>query len=155
MANEIDRLFQGDPAEWIQAVPSYHRASIDELLKQGKNYQDIADLLLTARAEHTYTFGSTQPQKDKNVFFQNLLQEIENFLCGDSKYETERTKLFGEQGLARTYVVSAISVAIAPYLGVSAVVLSPAVALILASMGKITLNAWCQSRREARANKET
>lgn len=150
MANEIDRLFQGEPGEWITAVPAYHRSSIDELLKQGRGYQDIAELLLTARAEHTYAFGSTTPQKDKNVFIQNLLQEIENFLCGDSKYETERTKLFGEQGLARTYVVSAISVAIAPYLGVSAVVLSPAVALILASFGKITLNAWCQSRKESK-----
>lgn len=151
MPNELDRLFQGEPNEWITAAPGYHRSSIDELLKQGKSYQDIAEILLTARAEHTYAFGSTVPKTDKNIFLQNLLQEIENFLCGDSKYETERTKLFGEQGLARTYVVSAISVAIAPYLGVSAVVLSPAVALILASFGKITINAWCQSRKQAKA----
>ncbi len=152
MNTQIDALFAGDPSEWLSCLPNYIKPSVEELLRQGKSFTDAAQVLLAARAEHTHPFGAPSPQKDGNLFLQNLVQEIENFLCGDSRYESERTKLFGESGLVKTYVVSAISVAIAPALGVSAVVLSPAIALILASFGKITISAWCASRKQAKQN---
>jgi hypothetical protein len=48
------------------------------------------------------------------------------------------------EGLARTYVVSTMAVAIAPHLSVASAVISPPIALVLAaSVGKVALNAWC------------
>ena len=64
----------------------------------------------------------------------------------DKKYKKERDGLFGEKGLARTYVVSAMAVAIAPQLSVAAAVIAPLIALVLASVGKVALNAWCASQ---------
>jgi len=62
---------------------------------------------------------------------------------GDEKYKTERDGLFGEKSAAHIYVISAIPVGISPALGVAAPVISPLVALTLASIGKVAINAWC------------
>lgn len=150
MPTDPNTLFAGDPAQWLEALQPYQRASIDELSRQGKSYDEIAEAWLAARPSDTYSFGTTVPGQ-RGAFREKLVLEVEAFLCGDKRYATERTKLFGKEGVARTYVVSAIAVAVAPMLGVSATFLAPVVALVLASIGKITLNAWCASRKAARA----
>ena len=101
---------------------------------------------ITASAENTYRFSATSPVGDKGAFLENLKAEVRAFLCGDKKYKTEREGLFGKSGLARTYVVSAMAVAIAPHLSVASAVIAPLIALVLASLGKIALNAWCATK---------
>ena len=151
MPTDPNPLFTGDPAEWLKALQPYQRSSVDELLQQGKSYEEIADIWLAARPGDTFSFGTTVPGQ-RGAFREKLTLEVEAFLCGDERYATERSKLFGTEGVARTYVVSAIAVAVAPLLGVSATFLAPVVGLILASIGKITLNAWCAARKAARAS---
>ena len=145
-----DSLLDADPRLWLDALKPYQRSSVDELTAQGKSFEQIAEMWLSARPGDTFAFGAAVPGQ-RSVFLDKLTLEIEAFLCGDERYNVERTRLFGEQGLARTYIVGVIAVAIAPTLGVSATFLAPAIALVLASLGKITLNAWCASRKEARA----
>lgn len=143
MTNNIDALFEDEPIKWIHELPAYQRETIDQLLSKGASFEDVAQSWISASAENTYRFSATAPVGDKSEFLANLKREVRAFLCGDKKYKKERDGLFGEKGLARTYVVSAMAVAIAPHLSVASAVISPLIALVLASIGKVALNAWC------------
>lgn len=147
MPSPLDALFEGDPQEWINALAPYQREPIEDLLGRGLSYESIADNWLTASAENTFRFGTENRAGDTNVFRDKLLFEIEEFLCGSERYEKERAGLFGEKSSMTTYVISALSVAIAPSLGVTATFLVPIIALTLASFGKVTVNAWCGTRK--------
>lgn len=145
MTNSIDALFEDEPIKWVQELPAYQREVIDDLFSNGATFEDVAQAWISASAENTYRFSASSPVGDKGEFLTNLKREVRAFLCGDKKYKKERDGLFGEKGLARTYVVSAMAVAIAPHLSVASAVISPLIALVLASIGKVALNAWCAS----------
>jgi len=148
MDDTIEALLQDDPDKWVADLPEFQRAAIQELRSTGASYDDVAQAWITASAEHTYRFSASAPVGDKRAFLDSLRKEVRAFLCGDEKYKKEREGLFGEKGLARTYVVSTMAVAIAPHLSVASAVIAPLIALVLASVGKIFLNAWCNSRPE-------
>lgn len=143
MINSIDTLFEDEPIKWVQELPTYQRETIDKLLATGASYEDVAQAWVCASAENTYRFSASAPVGNKGEFLTNLKREVRAFLCGDSKYKKERDGLFGEKGVARTYVVTAMAVAISPHISVASAVISPLIALILASIGKVALNAWC------------
>jgi hypothetical protein len=146
MAQSLDELLSDDPNKWVTELPEYQRGPLEQLLKEGLAFDQIAQNWLSASAANTYRFAAVNAAGKKDAFLDNLRKEIRAFLCGDNKYKKEREGLFGEKGLARTYVVSVMAVAIAPHLNVAAVVIAPVVALLLASFGKITINAWCASQ---------
>ncbi|WP_394686919.1 hypothetical protein [uncultured Xanthomonas sp.] len=148
MNDTIETLLQGEPEKWIADLPEFQRAAIQELRANGATYDDVAQAWITASAEHTYRFSASAPVGDKSAFLDSLRKEVRAFLCGDKKYKKEREGLFGDKGLARTYVVSTMAVAIAPYLSVASAVIAPLIALVLASVGKIALNAWCSLHPE-------
>jgi hypothetical protein len=148
MDDTIETLFQDDPEKWVADLPEFQRAAIQELRANGATYDDVAQAWITASAENTYRFSASAPVGDKRAFLDSLRKEIRAFLCGDKKYKKERDGLFGDKGLARTYVVSTMAVAIAPHLSVASAVIAPLIALVLASVGKIALNAWCRSQPE-------
>ena len=150
MTTSLDHLFQGSPADWIDALEPYQRSLVHQLMEQGQNYEAAAVSWLTASTENTFRFGAEFRKEDRTLFRDKLVLEIEAFLCGDEKYKREREGLLGEKSAARVYVISAMSVAIAPHLGVTAAFLAPIVALTLASFGKITINAWCAMRQTQR-----
>lgn len=143
MTKTVDDLLADDPAQWVTELPAYQSESIAELLNAGKTYDDIALLWLTATAQNTFGFGASQPVGNRSTFLASVKAEIRVYLCGDAKYKKERDGLFGEKGMTRTYVVGAMAVTIAPHIGMAAPVLAPIVALVLASIGKIAVNAWC------------
>ncbi|MGE5523023.1 MAG: hypothetical protein ACM3SS_04850 [Rhodospirillaceae bacterium] len=145
----IDTLLDDDPIKWIQELPEYQRDAIQALRASGASFDDVAQAWISASAENTYRFAAAAPVGNKGAFLENLRKEIRAFLCGDRKYKKERDGLFGEKGVARTYVVSAMAVAIAPHLSVASAVISPLIALVLASIGKVTLNAWCATQNDA------
>ncbi len=140
-------MLNGEPKLWIEELPEFQRSAIHELQAKGSSFEQIAQTWITASTENTYRFSANAPVGNKGAFLENLKSEVRAFLCGDKKYKTERDGLFGEKGPARAYVVSAMAVAIAPHLSVASAVIAPLIALVLASIGKITLNAWCATKQ--------
>lgn len=136
-------IFQSDSGEWIASLPTYQRDIINQLLEGGRSFDEVAEYWTNVSLEDTYFFSASNPVGNNNNFLCNIKREIKAYLCGDKKYKKEREQLFGSKGLAKTYIVSSIAVSISPHLGVASSVISPIIALLLAGMGKITLNAWC------------
>jgi len=144
MTAELDALLTDEPAKWVSELPEFQRKAIQELVKAGRSYDEIAGLWLTATAENTFRFGASTPLGSKTSFLDSVKKELRAFLCGDRRYKKERDGLFGGNGVTRTTVVSALSVAIAPHVGMAAPVLVPIITLVIASMGKVAINAWCK-----------
>lgn len=149
MTTNIENLLGEEPIKWVHELPAYQRESIEILISNGASFEEVAQAWVNASAENTYRFAASTPVGDKGTFLGNLKFEVRAFLCGDKKYKKERDGLFGEKGLGRTYVVSAMAVAIAPHLNVASAVISPLIALVLAGIGKVALNAWCATQSDA------
>ena len=150
MPQSIDPLLDGDTEQWLSALPEYQRDPLATLMKSGLSPDQAIENWISASAENTFRFGAVARAGDKSVFRDKFMLELEGFLCGDAEYEKERSGLFGEKSATRTYVISAIAVAIAPYLGLTAAFLSPIVALSLAACGRVTVSAWCETRKAKR-----
>lgn len=152
MDDPISPLFQGDPIEWVVGLAEYQREPIVVLIREENSFEDVAHRWVTATAANTFRMGAAVNTGDQNTFLLRVKAEVRAYLCGDRRYKKERDSLFAEKSPTRTLVVSGIAVAIAPRLGVSAPVLAPVIALILASLGKIILNAWCASTDPTRSD---
>ncbi len=79
-------------------------------------------------------------------FYANVKAEVIAFVCGDAKYQAERTqaeaiwKTHGKIGL-----VAAVAAAISPYVGLAAAAIIPVIALLFSLAAKVGLNAFCKS----------
>jgi hypothetical protein len=139
----IDYFLAEDSRLWVEDLPEFQLNPINELLSKDLSFEAVAQAWLTASATNTYRFSSTAPIGDKGSFLKNVKKELRAFICGDEKYKTERDGLFGEKSNTRTLIVSGMAVAIAPHVSVASAVIAPVIALLLAGLGKITINAWC------------
>lgn len=149
--NKFESLFQ-EPTAWVESLPKYQKDIVSQLLSTGKSPEEVAAAWLSAAPQDTYPFGADRGRK---LFLDMVLNELEAFLCDDPKYNIDRSKfndLFIESGSVHAYCVGVISIAIAPVVGTSGTVLAPVIALLLMSMGKITINAWCKMRKELKSS---
>jgi hypothetical protein len=145
---DLELLLAGPAEAWVnQGLESYQQKICWELLADNTDPMRAAETWLTVSPTDTSPFGATSSTR---IFLDRVIEEIEKLLCGDPAYEKERKKIISSSKSAHSYFVAAISVAIAPTLGSSAVFLAPVVALILLSMGKCSLAAWCRTRIEKR-----
>lgn len=145
--HSIDDYFTGNADNWIQSLPRYQQERLKSLLSTGLTFEDAANKWLSANVENTYPFGA---EKKDNVFIDRILDEIRDFLCGSEEYESVRSKIKSNANIVHVYFVGVLSAAIAPKLGVAAVFLAPVVALLLASIGQISLNVWCKTKETIR-----
>ena len=150
MKEDFEKIFGGEPKEWLDSLPEFQRAPIGELLTLYPPDQ-VAIKWLTANLEQTSPFG-TEKKTDSTAFLKKLDDELQAFLCGNPKYNSERKELVACVKKGRTYLVGAMSVAIAPYLGVSAVFLAPAIVLSLFAIGKMSIHAWCSTQMDSRSD---
>jgi len=143
--DDFERLLASHPDKWLDALPNYQKNRLKAQLAAGQSPEDVANAWLTANIENTFPFGA---QRSNDIFFKNILIEIEKFLCGSKEYDSDRQALKKNGNITYTYSVGFISASIAPSLGTSAAFIAPVIALPLISIGKVTLNAWCKLRLE-------
>jgi hypothetical protein len=132
-----------EPDFWIDTLPAYQRDSVRQMRAKGVPYEQIAATWIAASTSTTAPFSSGNVPPPDLGFIEKLQAEVRAFLCGDKRYDADRKKLLASGGQLQMVVVSAMSAAIAPTVGSVAVVVLPLIALILATLGKFSLNAYC------------
>lgn len=145
--DDFESLFK-EPTAWIDSLPRYQKDIVSQLLSSGKTPEEAAEAWLSATPQDTYPLGV---ERGRKLFLEMVINELEAFLCGDPKYNNDRSKfnkLLKDSGTVHAYCVGGISIAIAPVIGTSGAVLAPVIALLLMSLGKVTVNAWCNMRKE-------
>ncbi|QNO14371.1 hypothetical protein HYG86_06080 [Alkalicella caledoniensis] len=145
--DSFNGLIFDEQESWVDTLPSYQKNRIKQILSSGKSPKETAILWLTASPQNTAPFGTI---KGENIFLEKVEEELEGLICGDEKYDDYRKKLSSEVNLSKGYAIGLISSAIAPVVGSSGAFIAPVIALLLVGMGKIALNAWCESCKEKR-----
>lgn len=134
-----------DSEGWLDGLADYQRRAIDEQLQAGRSAEEVAEKWLNhAGADANAAFGVGGALKS---YFANLLGELDAFVCGDSRYEKEQaeaTALWDKGG--KPALVAFAATAIAPQVGLAAVAIVPAVALMFSVIGKAGLAAYCTTR---------
>lgn len=134
---------------WLEELPTYQRNSITGLLNQGKTPEEAAIIWLSANgAAHTYPFGS---QTNTSAFYNKLILEVEALLCGEDRYVEERKQFLVQYKAGEVYMVSFLSTLVAPVVGAAAAFIAPAIALILVTVCKLGIHAWCSLRKDLAA----
>lgn len=133
-------LFTGDGDSWLETLSHHQRSTINLYKAKGKTAEEIAELWLSARPENTFGFGG---QSGQNLFLKSVRLQIHSFLCGGKDYAEDRKKLLEQGDVSKAMLVAALTSAIAPTVGASAVFLAPVVVLTLYTTCKIGLKSWC------------
>jgi len=142
---DFQDLFIFEPDSWIEALPNYQRVTVASLYEISNDYESVASAWISASPSNTVQYGA---QKKDNIFLNRICDELELFLSEDIKYEKEVLELKKYKTVVQLVVVSAISGFLSPYLGVTAVFLAPVIAILLASITKIGVQAWLSQRKE-------
>lgn len=87
-------------------------------------------------------------QEDKKKLYDFILDEFNLFICGDKKYKSDRQKLASASSPTALLFVSSISSIISAYLGLAAALITPVIAILLCSISKIGVNAWCKFKEK-------
>jgi len=141
----IEELFVVEADSWLKTLPDYQVKIINQLYLSKQDYNEVAQIWLSASMASTAPFGA---EKRPSVFYEKVLDEIEAFFTGDKKYEDCRLSIIKESGAFQSFAVGVISVALSPFLGASAIFLAPVISIVLFVITKVGLNAWLGMRKE-------
>lgn len=139
-------LREGDPEQWIDALPGYQRSIISTMSQEYELEEVAVAWLTTSGSKDTAPFGGVKA--GATLLYKNVLLEMQKLLCGDPQYDTERKQLFSAGEITRATVISGASVAVAPLLGSSAVLIAPVVALVFVILARAGVATACQGLTE-------
>ncbi len=131
--------------KWLESLKPYQRDAIKIMLQNNDGDEEkIAQLWLNSKGPiNTVTFGGNPSNIPNKNYFQCLKRELNKFICGDESYETDRKQILGENNCINIAFTTSIASILAPIVGMSAAILTPAIVLLLYVIGKISVNAYC------------
>ena len=141
---EIDNL---SLEEWYTCLKPYQKAFIEQLVaKYGE--EKAAEEWLTARGPmQTATFGGVQVKaEDTPNYWKRLRTEIDKFICGHPDYEKEQEKFVVAGKPIGLGGVTALASWLSSIIGMSPAILVPAIILILHTMSKMGVKAYCSTK---------
>lgn len=120
---------------WFDALPASQTSLIKHMLEAGKSEEEIATLWLERTGpEATAGFGAVGGTK---LFFVNVKQEFDAFLCDDTRYKDERQeaiRIWEKEG--KVALVSMVSAVIASQVNLALAAIVPVVALLFSLCAK-------------------
>jgi hypothetical protein len=142
-----------EPSTWLEALPPHNSRVIQEILCTGESYERVAEIWLSRTgSEKTVPLGAVMVGQN---FYQNIKVELSKLVCGDPAYENVRKAAKRAWQGQKTAVVTVIAVAISTKVGVAAVAIVPAIALLLAAASQVGVNAWCGGTTQAVVDADT
>ena len=147
---ELTNIIQSNPSELLTSIDDFQAEILKTFLENTSNdYLTSADNWLNATTANTAKFGG-EPGKAK-IYRDKLLEELEKFLCGAEEYEEDRKKIAESSDKSKQYVIGVMSVAIGKTIGAAGTFLAPVIVLLIMSLGKMALNAWCEMGKEIKS----
>lgn len=142
----LEDFFLLDEDSLFGCLEDYQQSIIKELvLASNGDYLEAANKWLGANMQQTVVFGGEG--KKSSIYRDKVFGELEKFVCGcdDGTYDEEREQLRKNGATGKEYIISILSAAIGAKIGVAAAFVAPIIVLIIQSLGKIVINAWCES----------
>lgn len=138
--------------DWLTALKPYQKDTIEVFRKNvGEDADKITELWLSSRGPlDLKPFGGAGNAKP---FLDALKVELRKLLCDSKEYKKERAELSAlmmsgqNASTALTVAITAyVTKAMAPILGTATPLLLPAIAVMLHTVGKVSVKAWCNSQ---------
>ncbi len=129
-----------DLDEWLAILKPYQRDAIKTFLATDDPERAAERWLGATGSPNIAPFGGT---RDTKPFWDRFRGELRKFLCDDVAYVEEKKSLRVESPLGKAMLVSTISAAIGATIGFSATLLAPAITVLLCTVGKMGIRAYC------------
>ncbi|MDE6650722.1 MAG: hypothetical protein K2K45_12420 [Muribaculaceae bacterium] len=133
--------------ECFASLKPYQRGIIEKLVaKYGE--EGAAEQWITSQGPcQTSTFGgSPQEQSHAPSYWSRFKAEFDKFICGHPDYDKEREKFVSTSKPLGLAGVTGISTWLGPLIGMSPVLLVPAIALLLTATSKMGVKAYCATK---------
>lgn len=129
--------------DWLSELKQYQRNGIQTLIDT-YGEEEAAEKWITSNGpSNNVPFGG-EAIRDTKPFYDRFKTEFQKFVCGHPNYEEYRRKLGAESPIIKSTYIAIISAALGATLGFTATLLAPAVAILLATIGKMGLSSYCQ-----------
>lgn len=126
--------------EWLAVLKPYQRNTIQMFLKELSLEQAAERWLGATGSPNIVPFGGS---RDTKPFWETFQVEFRKFLCDETAYVEEKKALRLEGAVNKALLVSAVSAAIGATIGYTATLVAPAVTILLCTVGKMGINAYC------------
>lgn len=127
---------------WLSELKPYQQKTLRQFLLSKTPEAAAEEWLTTLGLSNISSFGGQA--FDSKPFWEKFKSECRNFLCDENAYIEEKKGLNQEGVILKTALISAMSSALGATLGTTAILLAPAVTLILVVVGKVSVNAYCK-----------
>ena len=134
----------GELDDWLNELKPYQTIALKKMMDDMEPEEAAKNWITASGSQNIVSFGGT---RDKEPFWDRFKEEFNKFLCDKESYTDEKEELKSEGELSRTYLIGAISAAIGANIGYAATLLAPAVAIMLCTVGKMSLNAYCKGQK--------
>ncbi len=129
-------------AELIENLEEYQKEIIQELL-QHNSADEAIDLWINANGPiDNVNFGGTQ---EKNELLNNFKIELCKLLSESPEYKNEVKEMKVYMNLGKDAIISGLTLALAPRLGTTAIIIVPLVVLAMISISKVGIKAYCRT----------
>lgn len=134
----------GELDDWLAELKPYQSNALKKMMTDMQPEDAAKNWITASGSQNIVNFGGT---RDKEPFWDRFKEEFNKFLCDKESYADEKEELKSEGELTRSYLIGAISAAIGANIGYAATLLAPAVAILLCTVGKMSLNAYCKGQK--------
>lgn len=129
-----------DENELSDLLLPYQKNIFDTLIeKYGE--EGAIKIWLSPNNSQIVMFGGDS--NESHTYYDKVTDEIRKFICGDDKYADEREKIRLYTERTAKYVVITLAAILGDLFGTASAILVPVIVIILKSISKIGLNAWC------------
>lgn len=133
--------------EWYSCLKPYQKTSIEQLVAKYGEEKAAEEWLMSRGPMQTATFGGAQVGSGNNPnYWLRLRTEIDKLICGHPDYEKEQEKFLAAGKTIGLGGVTALANWIAPIIGMSPALLAPAIILVLHTMAKMGVKAYCATK---------
>ena len=131
-----------DLENWLGELKPYQSSILKEFLTTQDAELAAEKWLTTTGSPNIVAFGGAENPKP---FWDRFKNEFHRFLCDETAYAEEKKALVAENPISKAMIISVISSALGATLGLSATLIAPAATLLLFTVGKMGLAAYCQT----------
>ena len=139
--------------DWLSELPEYQRLTLSRMPDEDDSLARAERWLEASGPSDTAPFGTLG--NAGQIFLLNLLKEIRKLLCTEDGYASERAQLSKSLVSGQIGITSMVAVAVAPSLGASAIVVAPAVAVVLNLIANAARNTGCDTLAAAIERRES
>lgn len=132
----------GDLTSWLSELKPYQRSALEQFTKTMEPEAAAERWLTTIGTPNIAGFGGAGMQNPK-PYWERFKSECRRFICDESAYAEDKKALLAQTPISKPLLISTMSSVIGATLGTAGTLVAPAVTLMLFTIGKVGLNAYC------------